>query len=226
MLIKNVLTGFEVLSWLRPSNYLGPIWSNKVAVTFDDGPCPGNTVKVLEILKARGVSATFFFIPEHAKRMERENAEELNLILKMIKEGRHEIALHEDDYIPTWRTRLLGKWGYEKMAEDMAYLRRLSGSPPVFYRPHYFHLGPAATYASLLGLKVVLGTPWCFAKPDAPVVYQVAKFTKGASGSILIFHDGITMARDETHIVEALPSVLEHYLSTRYRLGTVSELFR
>src|SRR5690349_3999938 len=56
--------GTSVLSaqFFLPVQYKGDQGSNSIAITFDDGPIPGNTEKALEILKARGVKAAFFCI--------------------------------------------------------------------------------------------------------------------------------------------------------------------
>ena len=57
-----------------------------VALTFDDGPDPTWTPKVLDILKRRGVPATFFMIGENA-------ADHPNLVKRVYAEG-HEIGSH------------------------------------------------------------------------------------------------------------------------------------
>jgi len=42
--------------------------ANRVALTFDDGPQPGETEHVLDVLAQHGISATFFMIGEKAAR--------------------------------------------------------------------------------------------------------------------------------------------------------------
>ena len=59
---------------------------NLVALTFDDGPDPRWTPKILDVLKAKGVPATFFVIGENALT-------ERGLLERMIREG-HEIGSH------------------------------------------------------------------------------------------------------------------------------------
>ena len=57
-----------------------------VALTFDDGPDPRWTPRILDILKAKGVPATFFIVGENA-------ITERSLLQRMIREG-HEIGSH------------------------------------------------------------------------------------------------------------------------------------
>lgn len=57
-----------------------------VALTFDDGPKKGKTDKMLDMLKEKGVKATFFLIGAQVE----ENAE---LVKRMAEEG-HQIGIH------------------------------------------------------------------------------------------------------------------------------------
>lgn len=67
----------------------------QVALTFDDGPTPW-TARVLDLLKASGVSATFFVLGSQVERFP-------ELVRRMIDEG-HDVAIH----------------GYEHTAADFA----------------------------------------------------------------------------------------------------------
>lgn len=58
----------------------------KIALTFDDGPDPEWTPKILDILKERGIKAAFFIIGENGQ----ENPE---LVKRIVDEG-HEIGNH------------------------------------------------------------------------------------------------------------------------------------
>ncbi len=60
--------------------------SKKVYLTFDDGPIPGTTEKILDVLKEEDVKATFFVVGKEIH--EREH------ILKRIYEEGHTIGLH------------------------------------------------------------------------------------------------------------------------------------
>ncbi len=60
--------------------------SNQIALTFDDGPEPDQTIPLLDLLKEHDIPATFFVIGEKAER-HRE------LIERMVAEG-HDIGNH------------------------------------------------------------------------------------------------------------------------------------
>ncbi len=45
----------------------GPAWTGSIALTFDDGPHPTYTPRLLEILKAEGVPATFFLLGDRVR---------------------------------------------------------------------------------------------------------------------------------------------------------------
>src|SRR4051794_18391792 len=57
-----------------------------IALTFDDGPDRRSTPTFLDLLAARGVTATFFLLAAHAER-------EPVLVREMVAAG-HELALH------------------------------------------------------------------------------------------------------------------------------------
>jgi peptidoglycan/xylan/chitin deacetylase (PgdA/CDA1 family) len=81
--------------------------SKAVALTFDDGPDPGTTPKVLEILRQCGVKATFCVNGVKAQANP-------TLIRRIYDEG-HSLCNH------TWRhIRQLGSYGQELIEQDLA----------------------------------------------------------------------------------------------------------
>lgn len=66
-----------------------------IALTFDDGPCPGITEKVLDMLEELDVKATFFMIG----RLARENEG----LLRHVEAKGHLIASHTEDHLDAWR---------------------------------------------------------------------------------------------------------------------------
>jgi peptidoglycan/xylan/chitin deacetylase (PgdA/CDA1 family) len=64
-------------------------------LTFDDGPHPQATPKVLELLRAHDVTATFFLVGEQVRRTGELREE--------IEAAGHAIALHGDTHRPLWR---------------------------------------------------------------------------------------------------------------------------
>jgi peptidoglycan/xylan/chitin deacetylase (PgdA/CDA1 family) len=75
-----------VIAWRR-----GPTGRRRVALTFDDGPDPEATPRLLRLLEQRDVRATFFLIGERAARHPQ--------LVQAIAAGGHEVGNH------TWRHR-------------------------------------------------------------------------------------------------------------------------
>src|SRR5512138_1512141 len=75
----------------------GPKGKNRVALTFDDGPDPATTPKVLQALRQYGFRATFFVIARKAEQQP-------ELIDAILDDG-HELALHgyAHDRLTAWR---------------------------------------------------------------------------------------------------------------------------
>lgn len=71
-------------------------YSPGVALTFDDGPDPMITPRLLEVLKRRKLSVTFFVIAEKAAKYP-------ELIRQMVKEG-HQIGVHSLSHHYAWFT--------------------------------------------------------------------------------------------------------------------------
>jgi len=101
--------------------------SDGVAITFDDGPHAEGTPAVLEILRLRGATATFFLVGEQVERFPSLAAE--------IAAAGHEIALHGHRHV------LLLRRSVRALAEDLdravATIENACGRTPALYRPPY-----------------------------------------------------------------------------------------
>ena len=64
--------------------------SPEIVLTFDDGPRPGSTDEVLDVLREHRATATFFVLGNRA-------AGNPELIRRIVREG-HELALHGPDH--------------------------------------------------------------------------------------------------------------------------------
>ena len=65
--------------------------SNKLVLTFDDGPHKTRTPKLLDLLKKEDVKATFFILTKNV------NASNIHLVERILKEG-HILASHDHDH--------------------------------------------------------------------------------------------------------------------------------
>ena len=184
---------------------------NSIAITFDDGPHPEHTPKLLDMLKERNVHATFYVIGKNVIAYP-------EIIKRMVEEG-HEIGNH------TWNHPSLTKLSASKVAQEMNATSRIiediTGIKPATMRPPY-----GATNATLnkrhdeeFGMKVILWSvdPMDWKYRDAErVSSQIIEATK--PGDIVLAHDihGSTVA--------AMPKTLDALLEKGFNFVTVSEI--
>jgi peptidoglycan/xylan/chitin deacetylase (PgdA/CDA1 family) len=82
--------------------------SNKIVLTFDDGPDPVTTPELLDILKKENVQATFFVLTDKVTE------ETKPLVRRMIEEG-HTVASHHHDHVSNdTKTEAVYKAGLKK----------------------------------------------------------------------------------------------------------------
>jgi peptidoglycan/xylan/chitin deacetylase (PgdA/CDA1 family) len=182
-----------------------------IAMTFDDGPSAELTPKLLDILKERGIKATFFVVGQNA-------AEYPDILRRMASEG-HEVANH------SWSHPALTKLGADGVRRQMENtseaIARATGRRPVLMRPPY-----GATNASLnkrlaeeYGLKVVLWSvdplDWKYRNSNRVQNYIIENAHPGA---IILSHD------IHATTVAAMPGTLDALLAKGYKFVTVSEL--
>ncbi len=207
-------------SWLCPTITRGDAQcGRRVALTFDDGPTPEVTPRVLEILGRYEVRATFFCIGQAARRHP-------DLVRRTAAAG-HEIGNHS-----FLHTRHLYAWGERRLLRDVLLaqetLRRCTGEPPRVFRPPVGFRSPAlARVMRRTGLTLVNFNVRAFdtRASDSHKIYR--RLVKDAGcGSILLLHDGddVCPRPDRTAMLEALPRLIDHLQNQGYQLVTVSEL--
>ncbi len=125
--------------------------TGKYALTFDDGPHPIHTTKILDALKAANVKATFFVLTSNV------NENTFPLIKRMLDEG-HIVADHgythdNSNNIPkaTWKARV------KKSFIDMAALYKRAGHTfdKFYYRFPYAAYGQRADHHQINTLKEI-----------------------------------------------------------------------
>ena len=184
-----------------------------IALTFDDGPSPSFTGRILDILKKYNAKATFFIIGEQAEKLP-------ELVKRQINEG-HEIGNH------MYRHREVFQMPIPEIREDLERSHRaikgITGKPIRLYRPTsgYYNeniVGVAWSLEYIVVLWSVDSKDWSGLKPGA-IAKKILKRVK--SGSIALFHD-LGGYRDTT--VKTLEIVLPELARRGYRCVTVSEL--
>jgi len=183
---------------------------HQVAITFDDGPDPRWTPKVLDILKAANVKATFFVVGVNAERYPA-------LVRRIVNEG-HEIGNHTY-YHPNLALCWPEHIRLELNATQLL-LETITGRATTLFRPPYAaDTGPTGLselaplkIAEDLNYLVVLENidPQDWAKPGADIILRRIKQQRH-DGNVILLHDA---GGDRSQTVEALPHILD-WLHTR-----------
>jgi cellulose synthase/poly-beta-1,6-N-acetylglucosamine synthase-like glycosyltransferase/peptidoglycan/xylan/chitin deacetylase (PgdA/CDA1 family)/spore germination protein YaaH len=205
--------------------------SNEVALSFDDGPDPKWTPKVLDILKQKNVKGTFMMIGSEAQ-------ENVSLMQRVVREG-HEIGNHTYTHpdISSISNRQLD---LELTLTEHLFESKL-GIQPLYFRPPYDideepdtddEAAPVeriqqAGY-TIIGNKIDTGD-WDEHPRKTPqevtqtVFYwlDLMKIKPQFRGSIILLHDG---GGDRSATIEALPVLIDALRSRGYSIVPVSAL--
>jgi len=189
-----------------------------VALTFDDGPDPGWTPRILDVLEREHVPGTFFTVGERV-------AADGPIVRRALAAG-DEIGGHTWTHadlagLPGWRRNLELSLGQLALAGgagvQTALLRLPYSSTPDGLDARQLVAIRAATDA---GYVVVLADhdseDWR-RRGTASIV--TGSLPRATEGSIVMFHDA---GGDRSQTVAALPAVIEGYRSRGYAFTTVS----
>lgn len=150
----------------------------KIALTFDDGPHPNYTPKLLEGLKKRNVTATFFVTGENA-------AQYPQIIEEMEKAG-HLIGNHTYTHIQL--TNENREKFREELIETNTVIKKITGKDISYVRPPYGSWDKS--FETELNMFPVLWNvdplDWCCSSADC-IVQRVE--SKVAENSIILLHD-------------------------------------
>jgi peptidoglycan/xylan/chitin deacetylase (PgdA/CDA1 family) len=203
-----------VCRWRGPPNGRG-----EVALTFDDGPDPAGTVKVLDSLDRVRLRATFFCLGAQA--------ESHPALVEEIAGRGHEIGVHGHRHC----RHLLHTARY--IARDLERcLDTMSGLDvrPAFFRPPYGQVaGGSLVAARRSGLELVLWSAWGreWSDEDAASVTRRVERRLGP-GSIVLLHDSGASAKAGTaaRAADVVARLSETLAARRLSAVTMSELVR
>jgi peptidoglycan/xylan/chitin deacetylase (PgdA/CDA1 family) len=168
-----------------------PEHARRVVLTYDDGPEPGGTDRVLEALAEQGASATFFVLMTRVRRHP-------SLLAEVVAAG-HEIALHGIDHrsLPTLDPALVRR----QVADGRRELQDATGRDVTWFRPPYGNQSPATWRAVVdAGMTPVLWSSVLLDWQELTVGEHVeAAARKREPGNILLAHDGFATAADGAH---------------------------
>lgn len=178
-----------------------------VALTFDDGPWPGATDRVLAILRRLHVPATFFMVGRQI--------EAYPGVVRRVAAAGHEIGNHTFDH-PEGFAGLTDARIAAEMSDTNALLAEL-GVVPTSFRPSGGSYDEAVvTAARAQGMRTVLWDidPRDWVAGESPKLIVSTVLRKVRPGSIVLLHDG---GGDARHTIEALPDLIRGLRHRGYR---------
>ena len=185
----------------------------KIALTFDDGPHPKNTPKILDILAEYGIKATFFEVGENIELYPEVSR-------RVVAEG-HEIGNH------TFTHPHLAKTDYRSLLDEVARCEKVitetTGVKPSFFRPPEGVVDAnVRKIAEDEGYSIIVWTvdtrDWAGTSTDN-IVKNVLNNVN--SGDIILMHD---YTSKKCNTIPALRRMIPALRDMGYEFVTVGEL--
>jgi peptidoglycan/xylan/chitin deacetylase (PgdA/CDA1 family) len=182
-----------------------------IALTFDDGPNATLTPKLLDLLAARHLKATFFVVGQNA-------ADHPDILKRAVREG-HEIANH------SWSHPNLGKMSDDAVRRELQKtddaIVAAIGKRPTLLRPPYGSITARQKkwIHEEFGYRIIIWDvdPLDWKRPGPSVVTaRILKETK--AGSIVLAHD------IHPPTIEAMPRTFDQLIEKGFKSVTVTEL--
>ncbi|MFA6808927.1 MAG: polysaccharide deacetylase family protein, partial [Eubacteriales bacterium] len=157
-------------------------YSPGVTLTFDDGPDPRYTPKILDLLKEKDIKATFFLIGEKAEKYP-------ELVRDIIANG-HLIGCHCYKHRHAWT--MLPSTTFKLWDKGLKTLKGLTGQEPLFIRPPW----GCFTLSLFIWCKIrkkkaiswnAKGYDWNSKQTPSNIIKNILRNTK--EGSIILLHD-------------------------------------
>lgn len=200
----------------------GSTREDQVVLTFDDGPDPEWTPKILEILKQKKVKASFFVVGNKV-----EDSPEL---LKRIYEEGHDVGNH------TYTHSNLQEASREQTILELNATQRLIesvlGRSTILFRPPYQADARPKVIEDLKAIQIAQELGYLtvcenidsedWERPGADVILRRIKDQRH-SGNIILLHDA---GGDRRQTVEALPKIIDYLKARGDQIVTLSELLQ
>jgi peptidoglycan/xylan/chitin deacetylase (PgdA/CDA1 family) len=198
------------------STWRGPTGRRAATLTFDDGPDPECTPRVLDILERESVRGAFFLIGHRAEKAPG--------IARRIALAGHDLGNH------TWSHRSLWRCGprdtEREIREGHAAIAEAAGVAPRFFRPPW-----GKTNLAMFGTLRRLGTPcvfWTVQPEGRRAVEPGEQARRGAArarpGAIFDLHDAGGVPGAGERLLEYLPALIADLRGRGYALVPLRDL--
>lgn len=201
----------------------GPAGGRRVALTFDDGPTPPSTERILDVLKQHGVTATFFVNGRWVDRFPGT--------LRRIQSDGHSIGNHTYSHLFLYlKTR-------RRMAREIDLtqdaIERASGMRPAIFRcPYGIRWFGLFTELRRRGMVAVQwsDTGFDWVKKNTPQDIARKALQHLADGAVILLHDGCGASEpgeaDHIATAEALPAIIAEVRRRGFQFVPVEEFLR
>jgi peptidoglycan/xylan/chitin deacetylase (PgdA/CDA1 family) len=196
--------------WYLKSVYPSLVWDmpkgNRMYLTFDDGPVPGVTDAILDILRSFQAKATFFCIGDNVRKHP-------ELFQRIIDEG-HRVGNHTFHHRNGWKTETA------VYVDDVQACDQLVGS--VLFRPPYGRIGFQQIQELKKRYAIIM---WDVLSGDFDTELTAEDCIEhvkqhASDGSIVVFHDS---EKASARVIPALPAVLQHFASSGFQFDPLPD---
>ena len=202
---------------------------SRLAITFDDGPNPAVTPKLLDLLDRYQAKATFFVIGRFVRQCAG--------LTREIADRGHLLANHTETHRNLFF--LSPRAVRQELERCQDALRDATGRVAGYFRPPFGFRNPwVLGTASALGMETVMWThlpgdwkarsgPWLVKRME-PVARRAAGPARPSTGAVVCLHDGAhrALGGDRTHMLEALEYWLPRWRELGLKFVTISEAVR
>ena len=180
---------------------------NKVYLTFDDGPTPDVTQRVLEYLKEFKARATFFCLGR--------NVDHYPDIYRQILDEGHAAGNHTYSHLKGWGS------SNKNYFDDIRLARYHIDSN--LFRPPYGRIKSSQATEILKTYSIIM---WSVLSIDYNRHVSGERCAKNVTenarpGSIIVFHDS---AKARKNVYYALPKVLEYFSEKGYEMAVIPDV--
>ena len=196
----------------------GPRDGKSAYLTFDDGPNPTATDRILDTLAAQGAPAAFFMVGAHVQGHPE--------IARRVVAAGHEVGNHTQHHL---KLHVRGPRRIRRELEEAHdAITTLTGRKPRAFRaPHGYRNPFVAMATRRLGYRVFGWTfgVWDSARPGADEIRRRVR-RQLRPGAIILLHDGdgYDPAGDRSQTAAALPGIIQDARDAGYSLRPLSDL--
>lgn len=200
------------IRWLRAPGIIKRLFSDfvwrynsdekKIYLTFDDGPIPESTLWTLDMLREKGVKATFFCVGDNVRKYP-------DLYRRIVEEG-HVVGNHTHNHLKGWYQNT------QKYVENVILASEFIDSK--LFRPPYGLIKSAQARYLKTDYKIIM---WDILSGDyrqdiSPERCYQDVLNKIRPGSIILFHNHL---RSEKNMRYTVPRLIDELRTQGYEFG-------